>query len=324
MFPKFISKKPLDYYLLGTQLGIVMKKLAFVLIYTLSFTACANAANLLYRQSFETPIANNPEIEWTSPGYPLSQAVTTSNPKDGKYSIRGNFNTNVTDPITHMQGVPFVHFRILFDGVPALKNWYRTAPKIYASWWYKFDACDWESSTGYTQVNTPGDTTTVGAKLAYFGEKERPDNSSYYFSAQGGKSGWYVLQVNGDSWMNLWQTLYNKPSFWLSNNQQGGADGNWHHLGFLITTEATGAKYITWWMDNVLMTNSAYTADGRFSISPEFVLNYIQFFYSKQEYIDISKEAGVAGNYCNGWQIDDVQVWDDVPNNPLPPTPLLK
>jgi len=301
-----------------------MNKFVISVTFTLLLANYADAVTLKYKQSFETPIASNPEIEWISNGYPLSQAVTTNNPKDGKYAVRGNFNTNVTDPITGMQGVPFVHFRILFDGVPALKDWYRTAPKIYVSWWYMYDACNWESSISGFQVNTPNDTTTVAGKLAYIGEKERADNSSYYFSAQGGKDGWYVLQVNGASWMNLWQTLYNKPSFWLSNQMPGGADGKWHKLSFLLSTETSGAKYITWWMDDVLMNDKNYTPDGRFSISPEFVLNYIQFFYNKQEYVDLSTEAGVPGNYCNGWQIDNVQVWDDVPSNPLPPTPITK
>jgi hypothetical protein len=297
-----------------------MKKILFTLMTLALLPEMAQAANMLYRQSFETPIADNPEIEWTSPGYPQSQAIVTENPRHGLKSVRGNFNRNVIDPISKLKGEPFVHFMIDYRKVPALKDWYATTDKLFVSWWIRLDKCLWKGPDFKNE-----DPLKFATKLAYLRMNQSPF-TAYYLSAGGGEFGEGVFQVNLAEWMDLWIEWYKRPSLYLKSEQTFGTDGNWHNVSFLITKKSDGNKYLEWWMDGSLMQSNQYEPDSKYRhrIVNEYVMDSIQFWWSNQTVVENSENIpnNVASkNYCNGWQIDDFQVWDDRPDKPKSPKP---
>lgn len=291
-----------------------MKSLLTALVLSLT-TPFALGATMLYKQSFENPIELSPEIQWITTGYPVTQALVTHMPADGEKSVRGNFNPLLKDPITNMTGVTFTQFKINFSKIDKLKNWYPTTEKIYVSWKFKLDECYWK---GTDYDNT--DPYRVSGKFAYLKMKEDPA-TSYYFTMNGGSAGSAALSAN--SWNNLWEQWYGRSALWLANGTQWGADGKWHKLSFFIGKRADGQKYIMWWIDDKLMKADKYEVDGKMKIYNGFVLDSIQFWHSKNTEMDKSIDPNPNDDqYCNGWQVDDFQVWDDISNQPLPPTPL--
>jgi hypothetical protein len=286
---------------------IVMKKIVCTLL-LVGASQLAISAELLYRQGFETPVTQNPEIQWLTHGYEVTQAIVDSMPKEGNKSVRGNFNPNVIDPIAKIQGNPFTQLKLNFAKVPQLKNWYPTARSMYVSWWFKLDKCHWKG----TEFNN-NDPLEVAGKFAYIRMNENP-STSYYFTIRGGEQGSGTLSANQSGWMKLWETLYGRSALYLSNEQSFGSDGKWHKLGFFIETEPNGNKYLTWWIDDVVMSGDRFGSKGRQKIYDGFVMDSIQFWHTKAGAVNLTQGA------CNGWQIDDVQVWDGVPNRPRPPS----
>lgn len=279
------------------------------------YTSSTTGANLLYKQSFEDPIEKSPEVQWVTPGYPITQAIVTHKPADGQKSVRGNFNPLVTDPITGAKGITFTQLKINFSQIPNLKGWYQTTDKIYVSWKFKLDKCHWQ---GTEYVNT--DPFRTSGKFAYLRMKEDPA-TSYYFTMNGGSSGSAALSAN--SWNNLWEQWYGRAALWLANSQPWGSDGKWHKISFFIGKSPNGQKYLMWWIDDKLMKADRYEPDGRMKISNDFILDSIQFWHSKNTEMDKSIDPDLKDtDYCNGWQIDDFQVWDDISNQPLPPRPI--
>lgn len=275
----------------------------------ISAPLAANSANLLYRQGFETPVENHPEIQWKTHGYELTQAIVNHEPKEGDKSVRGNFNPKITDPITKMKGVPFVQLKINFKQIAALKNWYHTTDQVYVSWWFKHDKCHWKGPS----FNNADPLATTG-KFAFIRMNEDPA-TSYYFTMNGGQNGNGVLAAN--NWHDFWQKLYNIPSLYLSNQRPWGADGLWHKLSFFIGKHNNEQKYLMWWIDDHLMQADKYEKDGKNKIYNGFTMDSIQFWHSFSGNTDDS--IPVNGGSCNGWQIDDFQVWDGIPNKPKPP-----
>lgn len=289
-----------------------MKSKLLPLVALCIFTNSAIGAQLLYKQSFETPIEDNPEIQWLTKGYPQTQAIVEYMPQHGTKSVRGNFNPAVKDPITGLQGYSFVQLKLNFRGVPKLKAWYPTAEKVYVSWWFKHDPCFWQGSN---YKNTDPIRTT--GKIAFLRMNEDPA-TSYYFTMNGGQPGSAALSAN--SWNDLWQTWYGRPSLWLENGIPWGATGKWHKISFLIGVE-NKQKYLMWWVDEKLMKADRFDPNGKNKISNEFVMDSIQFWHSFKDDMDASVESPEPG-VCNGWQIDNIEIWDDIPNQPLPPKPL--
>lgn len=290
-----------------------MKSLLTVIAFL--YTSTAFGANLLYKQSFEEPVEKSPEIQWITSGYAVTQAIVTHNPADGQKSVRGNFNPAVTDPITGMKGVTFTQLKINFAQVPTLKNWYPTTDKIYVSWKFKLDKCHWQG----TDYSNPDPIRTSG-KFAYLRMNENPA-TSYYLTMNGGNAGSSALSAN--SWNNLWEDWYGRAALWLANGEPWGSDGKWHKISFFVGKSSNGQKYLMWWIDDKLMKAEKYEQDGKMKISNDFILDSIQFWHSKGTEMDKSTDPDPNDtDYCNGWQIDDFQVWDDVPNHPLPPKPI--
>ncbi len=269
------------------------------------------AARRLYQQSFEDSL-RPPELEWwlygpvRSTPTRLNQAQVTSQPKDGQKSLRGNFNTAITDPISGLPGQSFT-MSFNFKDVPALKDWYATAPNVYVSWWLKIDKCFYK---GTGNANT--DPLSVLGKLAYLRMNGRPE-TSYYLSMRGGIDGIGVLSANQDAWMNLWAEWYpTRPhSLWLSNQRSYGADSQWHKIAVLIGKREDGNKYLQWFVDDHVMKKETFEPDGRNRIFQDFILDGIQFWHMSDG--GINQSTPIAGGYCNGWQLDNIEVWDGLP-----------
>lgn len=293
-----------------------MKNLISILLVLLLAPHELMAAEMLYRQSFEDPVVTSPGIQWETSGYPITQAQISDdllntqldNPLNGSKSIRGNFNKSAIDPISKIAGNPFVQFKINFDEIPTLKEWYLTTPRIYVSWWFKLDRCHWKG----TAFDNP-DPLLVSGKFAYLRMNEDPA-TSYYFTMEGGAEGKGTFSVNDATWMKIWENLYKRGAIYLQNNTPFGSDGNWHQLSFLIDKHSDGQKYLMWWIDGKLMRADRFDLEGKHVISNDFILDSIQFWHTKADAVDKTEGA------CNGWQIDDFQVWDDAPLKPMPPS----
>ncbi len=276
------------------------------------------AQTMLYQQGFETPLAQNPELESGSRTldgvtYP-TQAIVSHMPREGSKSLRGNFNRNYVDPITGLRGHEFTNMIVDFKKVPKLKNWYATTDQIYVSWWFKLDQVKWRG----TDFNS-SDPIMVSGKFAYLLMNKNPA-TSYYFTMNGGATGQGTVSTNDSGWMQQWQNLYSRPS--LSSLRSGksfGADGQWHKLGFYIYKNEAGERRLKWWMDDQLMTRDIFeNGSGDYRISDDFVMDGIQFWHTATGNLGLSTSVGAPDQYLNGWQIDDLQVWDGIPPVPEP------
>lgn len=194
----------------------------------------ASGQQLMYRQSFEEPIEQFQEIQWITAGYAVTQSVVSHLPKHGSFSIRGNFNPNVFDPIAKIQGNPFTQLKINFNKIENVKDWYSIAPEIYVSWWFKLDRCDWRGPA----LNKT-ETIALSGKFAYLRMNENP-GTSYYLVMRGGNRGEAVLSSNG--WTHLFQDWYNRASLYLNTEHSYGADGEWHKISALITNDGVQKK----------------------------------------------------------------------------------
>jgi hypothetical protein len=297
-----------------------MKKLLSILSipllisYEIQADDSRHEAVLVYQQGFETPVEQNPEIQWITPGYPVTQAIVTHQSKEGSKSVRGNFNPNITDPVTKMKGEPFTQFKINFNKLPSVKKYLAENDRVYVSWWYKLDACLWK---GTDFPNT--DPLQARMKFAYIRQGENP-STSYYFAFQGGKSGIGVFQANLDDWISFWQKTYSAAALWTQTGHPYGPDGKWHKISFFINRDpSTKQLYLMWLMDDKLMTKDRYEPDGKYKIVDGFKMDSIQFWITNRGNLNNSEESNIPDNYCNGWQIDDVQIWSNMPANPLPP-----
>lgn len=286
-----------------------------VFLFAAALSINAHSATLLYQQGFEDPIEDSPEISWEVPGRPISQAVVTEDAKEGNRSVRGNFNSDIVDPIANIRGYANVHFDIHLRKVPELKDWISNTNQVYVSWWFKLDKCLWKGDSFDND-----DPLKLSAKFAYLNMNEDPE-TSYYLSVQGGERGVGSIGVNSPDWMTLWEEQYRRATIWGTSGDAFGPDGRWHQLSFFINRDKDGRQFIRWWIDGVLMASSHSDREGKVRVRDDYVFDSIGFWHTKQSLINKS-EAVDEGNYCNGWQIDDLQVWDDIPVRPQPPHSL--
>lgn len=285
-----------------------MRTFALVIIFV---CANINAQEILYRQSFEdTNVNNAPELVWQVNGYPTSQKVVSHQPKHGQKSIRGNFNSKVLDPITNMYGTSFPHFYLDFTAIPTVKDWIVNADEVYLSWWFKYDKCLYKGSN-----NANSDPKKLVGKFAYIRMNQNPAES-YYLTPIGGNTGEGKLQSNKGDWMDLWQSLYGKVTLYTNTGASYGADGRWHKISAHIKNIGSSSASIAWWIDRDEM-KAAFNDSEYFQISSDFRPDSIQFFYSSENSLDQSQNIGEDNQYCNGWQLDDIQIWDKLPNHPI-------
>ena len=77
-----------------------------------------------------------------------------------------------------------------------------------------------------------------------------------------------------------------------------------------------------WFMDEKLMKKEKYEIDSKYRIVDEFKMDSIQFWITNKGNLNTSEKKDTADNFCNGWQIDNVEIFDDMPFALDPPSGL--
>jgi len=256
------------------------------------------AANRLYKEDFETADGWKTYLSY---GSVLSVKRVTAQPRSGSGSLRGNFNPSITDPVTGLKGVAGTPLALK---LPNLKN--QTPNGVYMSFWLRFDKCSWGGSQGYE-----GPTGGMDGKFSYMVNGTDPAQS-FYPVMKGGATGLMQLGFNssGTDWES-WVTRngWPSPKLWDGNTGKSwGPDGLWHQYEISLEYGST-KSYMTMWVDGKPASFAAFR-DGRIPMPPNFHMSEYGFFYVPSQLTDRSQPNGES---CNGWQLDDLEVWDGKP-----------
>jgi len=273
-------------------------RLSISMVATLAFVglmvpAAIGATRVAY-QGFEAP---GWEGEFTGQSRWGNHVKRVSNaPRSGSYCLRGNQNNNRVDPITGLQGI-----------TNALLDWRgaghdidtQTPNEMYFSYWFRHDDYTWA-----------GDG--AGGKLFYFIDVNY-NTRAMYVGQQLAINGLTVTYSNGDyddSWARD-EANWGYAALWLNHpNVSPSTTGTWRHFEYYINYND---HYFMIWVDGNLLTpsNGKYP-DGKIAYDPNLNIHWkgIQFFYTGQAQVDQSSDGT---GYYNGWQLDDLEVWDGMP-----------
>ena len=270
---------------------------------------------LICSQDFE-------DIEWTQGGigneftgwntWNDHAGITNSNPHNGQGSLRWNQDSSRTDPILGKQGLG----NILLDyRGPNNEILGLTGNEMYMSFWFRHD--EYGNNAGYSDS---------ARKLFYMVDEEH-GVQAMYIKFQHGTESIRLSYANGgygDDWArDNWG--YSGMSFDMSGVDSPGLDGEWvkfamyvnyveHYYEFWINGEklytANSGSMATYWN-----THPEDAALGRTKWDPNLNLHYkgFQFGYFDQNRDCVNCEDIVSGNYHAGIQIDDIEVWDEMP-----------
>lgn len=281
--------------------------IASILIAITFYSSYAEAARRLYYQGFE-----DSGDSWKGPNdIETRHAVKVSHaPRSGSYSLRGNLNRDVIDPITGVRGDPWLGGAELVNSSLRLN----TPNEVYVSYWFRLDDCK-QSGPSFSS----SDPIYAGMKGAYLTMGDNT-STSIYTGWGGGARGEFRLGFNdGNGTWTPWALANGwRSAFWGETGQPWGWDGRWHRFEMHIRygTTRSIAKF---WIDGHLVKGTNSFFDGAINFPPDYHLDQINFWYTAQELLSTSTNRT---GYCNGWQIDDIEVWDGYPNAPSPPTNL--
>lgn len=290
----------------------ITKKLLFVMSILVAITfygLWAEGATRLYYEGFEGDIdlwKNNINV--------LYAKKVAHAPRTGLYALRGNLNRNVIDPITGLRGDPWLGGAELVHN----KLRYETPDEVYVSYWFRLDDCK-QSGTSFSSF----DPIYANMKGAYFSTGDNTNNS-FYSGVGGGARGEFRLGINdGPGTWIPWAVAHGwrQAGFYGETGQPWGWDGKWHRFEMHIDYGAgpDGGHIMRFWIDGYLVKGTNCLFDGRIPFAPNYHLDQINFWYTKQELLDTSTNRT---GYCNGWQIDDIEIWDGLPDRPNPPQNL--
>lgn len=300
--------------------------LFFFAIAICAMTSHSVFAAKLYSQGFENGDTYLSEGFKTQFG---TGTVVSVNPKSGSFSYRANMNQTpsyldansqkktdynggtAVDPITNLPGDGTVSLSIDFSRyVPA------GVKEVYFSYYFLLDKCDWDG-TNFTRNTT--DPLMVDAKLAFMVTPHPTDPGNfagYYIGAGGGASGNITPAPNHAPWVN-WESTNKFGSAWTYTKSPWGADGKWHHFAIHIKYGSSFHLAKIWVDGNPALGNGTKATDGWFEVHPDFKLIGWGFWYTSNQQLGLSKP--VAGGVCNGWQVDDIELWDGLPKAPKAP-----
>jgi len=268
---------------------------AVTVLALLALAADLPAAQQICYLGFET---TGWEDEFTGRSTWEDHVVRVSNsPRSGSYCLRGNQNIWRVDPITGAYGLS-----------NALLDWRgaghdigtKTPNEMYFSYWFRHDDHTWagsESGDGklfyFIDVNYSTRAQYVGGQLANHGLGITYSNGAYSDAWARDSANW------GYSKLNLGHP-----------NVSPSTTGTWRHFEYYINYNQ---HYFKFWVDGNLLkpTNGRY-ADGEIDYDPELDIHWkgFQFFYIHAAQVDQSSDGT---GYYNGWQIDDLEVWDGMP-----------
>ena len=167
------------------------------------------------------------------------------------------------------------------------------------------DDCKWAGS-GYG--GSSDDPNMVDMKFAYLRTGNDPADS-FYFSGVVGNGGTFRLSANNSAWMtetknSLWgtYTLYFRPP------NPVGSDGKWHKYAMHINYSSSNPVMRLYVDDQVLVRTDNGQSD--IPMPADYRLETFQIPYTGNAQVNQSSDrTGI----CNGWQIDDIQVWNGMP-----------
>jgi len=266
-----------------------------ILVSALAFIPDASGANMLYYQGFET---TGWESEFTGRStWEGHVKRVTNSPHGGSYALRGNQNIWRVDPITNAYGLS----NALLDWRGAGYDIHTQTPnEMYFSYWFRHDDHTWAGSEG-------GD-----GKLFYFVDATYV-TGAMYVGGQLANSQLTITYANG-SYSDAWARdpdNWGYSKLYLRNpNVSPSTTGTWRHFEYYINYNQ---HYFTFWIDGNLLTpsNGKYP-DGKLYYDSNLNIHWkgFQFFYIHPAQVDQSSDGT---GYYNGWQIDDLEVWDGMP-----------
>ena len=270
--------------------------------YILLFSASSHAGQLISSQGFEGSDWESGFTGESTWGDHLARV--TNNPKTGTYALRGNQIGSYKDPLTGLYGVssPVLDWRGGIDIVS------QTPGEMYFSYWFRHD--------DYRQ-NLVDDGSGEG-KLVFFVD-ERYSTQAMYINNQLAGSSTLRLKYSNGAYSDDWaRENWGYSSLYLGNaNVQGGTDGKWTKFSYYVNYQE---NYLQIWVNDQIMKSSkhggsysALPSDGRIYFDPDLGLRTkgFQFFWAREK--NISGSSNESG-YKGGWQIDDLEVWDGMPN----------
>lgn len=282
-----------------------MQKLLLLLV----FIAPLYAATLLHTSNFEDanwkPDFLNATYGWNTYTPNGIQRVTNL-PHSGSYCVRGNWRTTLVDPISGAQTRGDIVSQ--FNWCPKnaagkfrLAAQLESTGKAFLRYWYRIDKFNWAGSN------------IIGVKFCYI-----PD------TVLGTAA--YTITIDGFADNSAYATWHNtSPYPWGPYFSTGGrtklyfptlapefaCDGEWKKVEVFF--DFTGpTHYMKMWLNGRLLTwNFVPGMDvGNIPVHPNYMPRGIQFFNASNQCFDLSTNT-TAGNYSAGYQIDDIELYDD-------------
>ena len=276
-----------------------------------------NGPSRLYYQGFEE---DGWQSEFTGQSvWEDHVARVTHEPHSGSYCLRGNQMAGVIDPITGLpgKGNPLLDWRGAGYDIHT-----RTPHEMYFSYWFRHDDYDWPSS----EDNGEGKLmylidVTHNVRAMYLGRQFAKGSLRIRYS-NGGYSdrwAWCSDSYHGDclecraagtcdNWGYSSLTLTNSNVF-------PSADGQWRHFEYYINYDE---HYFSTWIDGHKLADSkGIYPDGNIHYDSGLDLHWkgFQLFYASigdgRNFKDCEDQTG----HCVGWQIDDLEVWDGMPDS---------
>ena len=272
------------------------------------------SANLLYNEDFES-------TGWESafrdePVWGESIVRTTNHPHGGSYCIRGNLYPRI-DPITGMLGMVSPQFECSFNDISST-----TPNEVFVRYYMRFDDSNW---INVSSIDGSVIGTEFFGKFAYLVTDGGGPVLGFFWCAWGGEqeeNDQMHLEVNGGYYTDPW-VLENWGTYTLYDMASGtiAVDGQWNKIELYINYDN---DFIMMWGNGTLSTHWRFP-DGQVPIHSLSHLRGLQFWHTNVVAIDGSTD-GPAGEYYCAWQIDDISVWDGIPDGddiaPAMPTGL--
>lgn len=270
----------------------------------------------LFKQDFEGPGDTSWKTDfasgnWSSPAPDLVKQVT-NNPHAGTYSIRSNLRNTLVDPITGVTGTTNSgNLTFILKQVETTLNT-ATPDAAYMKYWFRYDDCAWAGSVAWDGGTGSARVTGKGIYLT----DNETSSTSFYTGHAGGDTGEIRIASNYSGVQAITDYL---TANWpggdvvqtLTTGASWGADGTWHSIEFYIQYGAgpSSGHLMTITIDGNLATNATWT-NGEIPLPAEWHFDAPQFWYNDQNQISASTDRSGS---CNGWQIDDLEIWDRLP-----------
>jgi hypothetical protein len=275
------------------------------------------AAKLLYKQGFES---QGWESDFTGQGtWGDHVKRTTHKPHSGSYCLRGNQKEGRKDPITGLYGIgnPLLDWRGKSDDILQ-----QTPNEAYFSFWFRHDS-----------YNSSGED----GKLLYFIDKKHSVRAMYIGHQLANTKNLTVKYSNG-AYSNDWAREhwgYSTVTLGNNNIKSSLSDGKWHHFEYYINYQN---HFFRIWVDGYLMRPISHPekdgdgfeiTSGKIYYNPSLDIHWVgfQIFYASTGDNRNFNTCSDAAGYCIGWQLDDLELWNGMPdgnieNPPKPPEGL--